>query len=112
MHLVLFDMHNGTFGPYLAAINGILISLVSPQDHYEALRSRLIKAVDALATGDPKDEATFVGPLIAEKEAERVEEWVKEAVSMGVHGAWKKPSNISTQSRSLGTHFVSTQRGP
>lgn len=39
--------------------------------------------VEALATGNPLDEKTKVGPMIAEKEAVRVEEWVREAASGG-----------------------------
>jgi hypothetical protein len=31
MHLVLFGMQNRTFGPYLAAINRTLISVMSAQ---------------------------------------------------------------------------------
>ena len=33
--------------------------------------------------GDPKDEATFVGPVISEKEAQRIERWVREALAGG-----------------------------
>ncbi len=40
-------------------------------------------AVAALATGDPRDEATQVGPLISEDAARRVESWVAEAVAAG-----------------------------
>ncbi len=46
----------------------------------------LWKVVDhaaKLATGDPSNEATDVGPLIRLSEAERVEAWVKEAVEGG-----------------------------
>jgi succinate-semialdehyde dehydrogenase/glutarate-semialdehyde dehydrogenase len=44
---------------------------------------RLAKLVQALAYGDPCDPNTFVGPLISEKEAMRVEAWVEEAVASG-----------------------------
>ena len=33
--------------------------------------------------GDPKDERTFLGPVISEKEAQRIERWVRDAVSGG-----------------------------
>ena len=39
------------------------------QDHYEEVRAQLVEAVKGLKKGDPKDEDTFIGPLIAEKEA-------------------------------------------
>lgn len=43
----------------------------------------LAKAVKGLVKGDPKNEDTFIGPLIAEKEAQRIEGWVDDAVSKG-----------------------------
>jgi len=43
----------------------------------------LVDAVEALGVGDPLDEATDVGPLISLSDAERVEEWVGEAVDGG-----------------------------
>ena len=33
--------------------------------------------------GDPKDEHTFIGPLITEAEAERLEEWIRTAGARG-----------------------------
>ncbi len=39
--------------------------------------------VRSLKTGDPLDESTDVGPLIAGKEVERVRSWIDEAVSNG-----------------------------
>jgi len=48
-------------------------------DFLEALKPR----VAALITGNQLDEKTKVGPMVREKDAVRVEEWVKEAVSTG-----------------------------
>jgi glyceraldehyde-3-phosphate dehydrogenase (NADP+) len=45
----------------------------------DALKPR----VEALVTGDQLDEKTKMGPMIREKDAERVEAWVKEAVGSG-----------------------------
>jgi len=50
---------------------------------YEDFRARLVAATSALKMGDPLDEATFIGPLIAEKEAERLEAWIAAAVRRG-----------------------------
>jgi acyl-CoA reductase-like NAD-dependent aldehyde dehydrogenase len=50
---------------------------------YEALKTKLITKAKALQSGDPKDEATFVGPLISEKEAVRLEGWIRSAVESG-----------------------------
>jgi len=48
-------------------------------DFLDALRPK----VAALATGDPLDEKTKMGPMVRERDAIRVEEWVKEAVREG-----------------------------
>lgn len=50
---------------------------------YGALRERLTAAVRALKCGDPKDEDTFIGPMISEKEAQRLEAWIGEARRRG-----------------------------
>ena len=49
----------------------------------DALREKLVAATKELVMGDPKDEATFVGPVISEKEAQRIERWVREALAGG-----------------------------
>ena len=50
---------------------------------FEPLRDRVVAKVAELRTGDPNDEETFVGPMINEQAATRVEEWVDEAVEAG-----------------------------
>jgi len=50
---------------------------------YEALLDRVVAEVEALATGDPADPVTDVGPLIDESAAARVVGWVDEAVAAG-----------------------------
>jgi acyl-CoA reductase-like NAD-dependent aldehyde dehydrogenase len=50
---------------------------------YHAVRERLIHKTKALRAGDPKDRNTFIGPLIAEKEALRLQEWIAAAVAAG-----------------------------
>ncbi len=50
---------------------------------YDDLRTALEKAMAGLATGDPTDPGTHVGPMIDEAAARRVEEWVGEAVAEG-----------------------------
>lgn len=52
-------------------------------DLYDALRERLVAATSRLVAGDPKDESTFVGPMIDEKEARRLDDWIQEAVRAG-----------------------------
>lgn len=50
---------------------------------YPRLRSRLVAAARELTIGDPKDEATFIGPLISEAAAVRVERWIEAAARGG-----------------------------
>lgn len=53
------------------------------EDVYAAFRSGFVEAVRALKMGDPKDEATFIGPIISESEAERIEQSIRGAVDRG-----------------------------
>ena len=50
---------------------------------YEELRALLIDRVSTLKTGDPLEEDTFLGPMITENDAKRMEAWVAEAVNGG-----------------------------
>ncbi len=50
---------------------------------YESLRTALVERAEKLDVGDPLDEKTFLGPLISQADAERIEQWVGEAVSGG-----------------------------
>lgn len=50
---------------------------------YEQVRERLVSATEKLQVGDPRDEKTFVGPLISESEACRLESWIRSAVDNG-----------------------------
>ena len=50
---------------------------------YEALRDKLVTATQQLIMGDPKDERTFIGPMISASEAQRLEGWIKSAIDAG-----------------------------
>ncbi|MGA4718635.1 aldehyde dehydrogenase family protein [Fictibacillus nanhaiensis] len=64
---------------------------------------------EQLQTGDPLDETTDIGPMIRQAEAERVEEWVNEAVSDGAtivtggrrNGAFYEPTILSDVKREM-----------
>jgi acyl-CoA reductase-like NAD-dependent aldehyde dehydrogenase len=47
------------------------------------LRDRLVDATRELKAGDPKEENTFIGPMISEGEASRLQGWVDEAAKAG-----------------------------
>jgi acyl-CoA reductase-like NAD-dependent aldehyde dehydrogenase len=52
---------------------------------YEEFRDRLVGKVKSLVIGDPKDENTFIGPVISDKDAQRLESWVREAADKGAN---------------------------
>jgi acyl-CoA reductase-like NAD-dependent aldehyde dehydrogenase len=53
------------------------------RDVYDDFRAAFLPRVDALVVGDPADEATDVGPLIAASERDRVLGWIAEAEAAG-----------------------------
>jgi acyl-CoA reductase-like NAD-dependent aldehyde dehydrogenase len=53
------------------------------EEVYEDFRERLVEATKALPMGDPRDEKTFIGPMISEQEAERLHGWIEAAVQAG-----------------------------
>ena len=52
-------------------------------DIYDAFKAKLVARTRALVAGNPSDEATFIGPMIDVKEAERLEGWIAEARAAG-----------------------------
>eukprot|EP00164_Ancoracysta_twista_P010326 GFYU01015526.1.p1 GENE.GFYU01015526.1~~GFYU01015526.1.p1 ORF type:complete len:494 (-),score=163.97 GFYU01015526.1:200-1645(-) len=50
---------------------------------YEQTRDKLVAATKVLKSGDPFDPETFITPMIAETEAQRLEGWVQAAVAAG-----------------------------
>jgi acyl-CoA reductase-like NAD-dependent aldehyde dehydrogenase len=57
--------------------------IIAHQSIYEELKQRLVAATKALKVGDPRKEDTFIGPIISEREASRIEGWVQDAVAGG-----------------------------
>ena len=50
---------------------------------FDDFLQRLVAETDRLVLGDPRDPNTDIGPMISESEAERVENWVQEALQQG-----------------------------
>lgn len=48
---------------------------------YAAFKAKLVAATQVLPMGDPKEETTFIGPVISERDAMRLEGWIQEAVA-------------------------------
>jgi aldehyde dehydrogenase (NAD+) len=53
------------------------------EDIYDRFRDAFVTTVEKLVAGDPKDEKTFIGPMIDEKEAARLDGWIQDAVKAG-----------------------------
>ncbi len=50
---------------------------------YDQLKAILVAKAGALICGDPKNEDTFIGPMIDVKEATRLDGWIQEALAKG-----------------------------
>ena len=61
----------------------ISVQRVYAHEALEGFEGDLVSRFEQLVVGDPLDEATDVGPVIYAHDAERLEEWIGEAVSGG-----------------------------
>jgi acyl-CoA reductase-like NAD-dependent aldehyde dehydrogenase len=50
---------------------------------YDAFRAMLVRKTKSLVAGDPKDRNVFIGPMIDVKEAQRLDDWIREAIEKG-----------------------------
>jgi acyl-CoA reductase-like NAD-dependent aldehyde dehydrogenase len=50
---------------------------------YDAFRDKFVAAVRGLVMGNPRDDRTFVGPIISEEDAERIEHAIQSAAGKG-----------------------------
>ena len=69
-HLVVGSMQNT--GQVCAAISRLLL----PRSRYDEFVGAFCEAVSALKVGDPHDEDTFFGPLVASRQRDRVENYI------------------------------------
>src|SRR5947207_15838552 len=46
---------------------------------YSKFKDRLVAETKKLKMGDPKDESTYIGPMISEDEAKRLHGWIDSA---------------------------------
>ena len=57
--------------------------IIIHEDVYDAMRDKLVAKTKTLISGDPKDEKTFIGPMISEGEAKRLDDWIQQAIAAG-----------------------------
>jgi aldehyde dehydrogenase (NAD+) len=71
--------------------------ILASRDRHDEVVEALSEMVGALAVGDPQDEATEVGPLVAERQQERVEKYIalgqEEGAKVSVGGSGR-PSGL------------------
>ncbi len=61
--------------------------IYSDKQVYDPFTERFLAATEGMVVGDPLDERVDVGPMIDEREATRIENWVNEARSSGARVA-------------------------
>lgn len=57
--------------------------IMAHESIYETLRDALVAKTVALKKGDPKEEDTFIGPVISENESKRLKDWIDKALEAG-----------------------------
>lgn len=57
--------------------------IIIHRDIYDQFRTMLFERTKTLVAGDPKDRKTFIGPMISEKEAKRLDGWIQSARDAG-----------------------------
>lgn len=74
-----------TFGAYYQSGQSCISvqRVIVHQDLYEEFKQRFVAKVANLVHGDPLSEDTFIGPMISESEASRLEGWIHDAVDQG-----------------------------
>ena len=50
---------------------------------YDDFKTRLVAATSKLVSGNPRREETFIGPMITEEDAARLDTWIRAAVNRG-----------------------------
>jgi acyl-CoA reductase-like NAD-dependent aldehyde dehydrogenase len=69
-----------------------------PRSRYEEVLDAAAAAASTIAVGDPRDPATLVGPLVAERQRDRVEHYIALAVEAGarVVAGGGRPAGLDT----------------
>ena len=75
-----------------------LTRILAPRDRYTEVTDALVEAVRAMKVGDPLDPSTEVGPLVAERQRDRVEGYIRigqdEGAKVAIGGG--RPAGIDT----------------
>lgn len=78
-------------------------------DQLEAVKAHLLEAVAQVKPGDPKDADTTLGPLVSEKQYERVQEYIRMGIEEGAElltGGLHQPEGLEAGNFVKPTVFV------
>ncbi len=72
--------------------------ILAPRSRYDEVVEKLANAVAAMPAGLPEDPGTVIGPLISEKQRERVEGYIKKGVEEGARivAGGGRPEGVDT----------------
>lgn len=75
-----------------------LTRILAPRDRYSEVTDALVEAVRTMTVGDPMDPSTEVGPLVAERQRDRVEGYIRigqeEGAKVAIGGG--RPTGLDT----------------
>ena len=57
--------------------------IIVHDDVYDRFRDMFVARAKTLVAGDPKDRSVFIGPMISEGEAKRLDGWIQQAIAAG-----------------------------
>ncbi|HWF16677.1 MAG TPA: aldehyde dehydrogenase [Acidimicrobiales bacterium] len=72
--------------------------VLAPREHYGEMVDALAAMVEEIVVGDPSDPTTYVGPLVARRQQERVLDYLRQAESEGartVAGGTARPAGAA-----------------
>ena len=95
----------GNAGQVCISTQRVIVDSKAYGDYLDALKPR----VEAIPFGDPSKDTTGMGPMVRERDAERVDQWLKEAVGAGAQlvtggqrrGAMMSPAVIANVTRDM-----------
>ncbi len=90
-----------------------LTRILAPRDRYAEVAEALVEQVRSMKVGDPLDPATEVGPLVAERQRDRVENYIRIGQQEGakVAAGGGRPEGIDTGWYVEPTVFVDVDNG-
>jgi acyl-CoA reductase-like NAD-dependent aldehyde dehydrogenase len=76
-----------TFGAYYQSGQSCISvqRVIIHESLYQEFKQRYVAKVADLIHGDPLSEDTFIGPMISESEASRLDTWIQDAVGLGAN---------------------------